>query len=211
MRLQLIRHAHTQWNELGKAQGRTDIPLSETGHEQAKSLARALRNDKFDSVYTSPLRRSVQTAEYISRASGSELVFEDALTEIQFGEWEGLSFEHIGKKYQEIYAIWRDTPFNCAVPKAESLQEVLDRCVKLLELILQKHETGSVAVVTHTLPIKMMIAYLIGLPYNRIHTLRLDNTGRTELILQPDGRNILSVMNDTSHLNGACVKWQTLR
>jgi broad specificity phosphatase PhoE len=211
MKLLLIRHGHTEWNELGKAQGRTDIPLSKTGHEQAQALADALRNEKPEAVYTSPLRRAVDTARYIGIASSADVIVEDALTEIQFGEWEGLSFEQIGKTYRGVYAVWRDTPFDCSVPKAESLKEVLDRCVDLLDIWQKRHKDGTIAVISHTLPIKMMIAYLIGLPYNRIHALRLDNTGRTELIVKPDGRNILTVMNDTSHLNGEILKWQTLR
>jgi broad specificity phosphatase PhoE len=211
MKLLLIRHGHTEWNELGKAQGRIDIPLSKTGHEQAKALADSLQKERPQAVYTSPLKRAADTAQYVGAASKACVIVEDALTEIQFGEWEGLSFEQIGKTYQEIYSVWRDTPFDCAVPKAESLREVLDRCVDLLDVLHKRHNEGTVAVISHTLPIKMMIAYLIGLPFNRIHALRLDNTGRTELIMKPDGRNILTVMNDTSHLNGACLKWQTLR
>ncbi|OQB25241.1 MAG: Phosphoserine phosphatase 1 [Firmicutes bacterium ADurb.Bin182] len=207
MRLVLIRHAHTDWNEQGKVQGRIDVPLNKTGHEQAKALSFAFRNRKFDTVYSSPLLRSVETAGYLEKVSGTGIVIENDLTEIQFGEWEGLSFEQIGKTYQKIYEVWRDRPFECAVPKAETLQEVLDRSVNLLKRLYARHKNGIIAVVSHTLPIKLMIAFLIGLPYNRVHSIRLDNTGRTELNVNLDGRSVLAVMNDTSHLSGAKIKW----
>ena len=212
MKLHLIRHAHTEWNEAGKAQGRLNIPLSETGHLQARSLGLSIKNrERISAVYASPLDRSVYTARYICNETGTELMTEDALTEIGFGEWEGLTFEEIGRNYPHEYLKWRTAPFDCEVPGAETLREVLDRCTRFLNVLANRHREDSIAIVSHTLPIKLTIAHIIGLPYNRIHVLGIDNTGRTELIVSPDGRNILVSMNDTSHLNGVEFKWQTLR
>ena len=91
MRVLLARHGQTDWNAAGKIQGVSDVPLNERGREQAAALAgRVLDAGAISAVYTSPLKRARETAEIIGRRLGLEPVPVGALTELNFGDWEGL-------------------------------------------------------------------------------------------------------------------------
>src|SRR5690606_368207 len=91
--LYLIRHAHTAWNGAGRMQGWEDVPLDERGRQQAQALARRLRSEPIQAVYTSPLSRSLATAEPLAQALGVALRCDDRLRERHLGEWSGLTFD----------------------------------------------------------------------------------------------------------------------
>ena len=88
-RLYLVRHGQTDWNLAGKLQGQTDIPLNETGRQQAKQAKKLLGNLSFDAVYSSPLSRAVETAQLISGHSTLQIITDERIKEIAFGQWEG--------------------------------------------------------------------------------------------------------------------------
>lgn len=210
MRLIFIRHGQTLWNTQHRAQGRTDIPLDETGRRQAERLADALSHRRLDHIYASPLSRAVETARPIAEKTGAALATDELLTEIAFGAWEGLSFDEIDRRYPHEMADWRLHPFSCHIPDAESPEEVLQRMRQFLTK-LDLASCSTVAVVSHTLPLKVTIADAMGLPYDRMHVLRLDNVGYTEIEFGPSGKNTVLCLNNTSHLAEGELVWGTLR
>ncbi|MEL7608172.1 MAG: histidine phosphatase family protein [Bacillota bacterium] len=205
-----IRHAQTIWNTQHKTQGRTDTPLDETGLMQAEHLAERLKNSGLNAIYSSPLQRALQTAQPLAKATGVPTTPDERLTEIDFGEWEGLRFDEIAALFPETFEHWRVRPFTAEIPGAERPKEVLARMRDFFEHISAASD-DTVAIVSHTLPLKLMIAHLIGLPYDRIHSLRLDNTGTTETEVRSDGMITLVHSNNTSHLLEGMLTWQTLR
>ncbi|HYF00177.1 MAG TPA: histidine phosphatase family protein, partial [Planctomycetota bacterium] len=96
MPLYLVRHGQTAWNELGRAQGHTDIPLDERGRRQAQALGEAFRRLPLDRILTSDLARAYQTAEAVAHATGVSLEVRPELRERGFGEWEGSPFADVG-------------------------------------------------------------------------------------------------------------------
>lgn len=84
-----IRHGETDWNKIGKVQGKTDLELNETGRAQAEETARKLKNEHFDLIICSPLKRAKETAEIINKELKLKLVVEAGLHERDFGEREG--------------------------------------------------------------------------------------------------------------------------
>ena len=161
-----IRHAQTVWNIQHKTQGRTDTPLDETGLLQAERLAERLKARSLNAIYSSPLQRALQTAEPISRVTGVPIIPDERLTEIDFGEWEGLRFDEIAALYPETFQHWRVHPFTTEIPGAERPAEVLDRMRGFFEHISAASD-DTVAIISHTLPLKLMVAQLIGLPYDQ--------------------------------------------
>jgi alpha-ribazole phosphatase/probable phosphoglycerate mutase len=108
-RLLFARHGETEWNNSFRYQGRSDIPLNETGREQARRLARRVAAWKPEVIVASPLDRALTTARLLQEACGSDttLLVRDGLAEIHFGEWEGLSVLEVRDLYGSLYRRWR--------------------------------------------------------------------------------------------------------
>ena len=201
MNLLLMRHGQTEWNQAMRTQGRTDIPLDETGRAQAVLAAERLKNLHLSAVYTSPLLRARQTAEAVGIQHGLNVIPHPLLVERDFGIWEGEEFSALTNKYPDGIRLWREDPVAYTPENAESLTDVLARCTTFLKELCARHgDEEKVLVVSHSIPLRLMVAYLIGLPPARLHSLRMDNAAYTELLLR-EKYNTLLVLNDTGHLN----------
>ena len=113
----LVRHGQTDWNRAGKIQGTTDIPLNETGRQQAEQLAAVLKErsgypagTRIDAVYTSPLARAFQTAEILAKEGKLPLRRLTGLRERDFGCWEGKSWQQVEAEYPDEFHLWREQP-----------------------------------------------------------------------------------------------------
>ena len=91
MKLYLIRHGQNDWNLEGKIQGRTDIPLNKTGLEQAAMLAKGMEHRPVTRIFSSPLKRALQTAQIIGESRKAPVEIVEDLQEVDFGRWEGLT------------------------------------------------------------------------------------------------------------------------
>ena len=200
MNLLLMRHGQTEWNRQMRTQGRTDIPLDETGRMQAKLAAERLRNARIDAVYASPLLRAYETAGAVASMHGLNVVPHALLVERNFGIWEGEEFSALANKYPEGLRLWREDPLGYTPENAESLVDVLTRCIQFLNEITARHAAEeTVLVVAHSIPLRLMVAHLIGLSPQNIHSLRMDNTAYTEVLIR-ETYNTLLVLNDNGHL-----------
>ncbi len=201
MNLLLMRHGQTEWNQAMRTQGRTDIPLDETGRMQAMLAAERLKGARLDAVYTSPLLRARQTAEAIAIPHGLSVIPHPLLVERDFGIWEGEEFSALANKYPDGIRLWREDPVAYTPEKAETLADVLARATAFLEELRAQHgEEETVLVVSHSIPLRLMVAHLIGLAPKYIHSLRMDNAAYTEVLLR-EKYNTLLVLNDTGHLS----------
>ena len=97
----LVRHGETDWNAIGKLQGRTDIPLNETGIFQAEKCGEYLKESEWDFIITSPLNRAKQTAEIIKRKIDVPLLEMDHFVERHFGEAEGMTLQEISAAFPD--------------------------------------------------------------------------------------------------------------
>ena len=134
----LVRHGETEWNRLGRVQGRTDIPLNDTGREQARATARRLADDRFDAVAASPLSRAAETARIIADGLGLgpvELI--DDLVERNYGEAEGMTGPDI------------DARWGGKLEARESRDEIIGRVTPALLALADRHPGQRVLVVSH--------------------------------------------------------------
>ena len=147
--LGLLRHGQTDWNINFLLQGVTDIPMNQTGIEQVKLAAKAIRAEDWDVVLTSPLSRARQTAEIIASQHGyTEIIEQELLIERSFGEAEGLSHEQWRAKYSNLDVI----------PGGESRTQLADRSRLLLETISQELAGKRVLAISHGALIRTLIA-----------------------------------------------------
>ena len=115
-RLVLVRHGETSWNSEGRFQGRADIPLSEVGQRQAVALAAALAREEMHAIYSSDLRRAWDTALAIAERHSVPVCREPGLREMDFGSWEGLTYDQIRGIWPNVLAAWQADPLRVAPP-----------------------------------------------------------------------------------------------
>ena len=200
MRLIIVRHGETEWNRQRRTQGVTDIDLTVRGMRQAKRLGYRLRGMSVKCVFTSPLRRALDTAKALAAPSKIPVILDNDLKEIRFGEWEGLTFDEIGSNYPEELRIWNENPPLCRPPgDAETLTEVAERVEGFIRRIRTQYEESTVVAVSHSIPCKLMVASAIGLPLQNLHSLRMDNVSMSMIDFYED-KSVLRLFNDTTHL-----------
>lgn len=201
MRLILIRHGRTAWNTARLTQGRTDIPLNDEGRLQSARIAARLRDVPITAIYSSPLKRALETAEPIAKAHHMKIIVTPLLQEQHFGDWEGLPLDELDTRYPKEMAIWRNEPLKSIAPNGEAVQGVLERNLKLMDELNEKYgKIDIIVLVGHTITIRLLMTQLLALPITDMHGIRIDNASYTELSVSPDGGAKLIAQNDTSHL-----------
>ena len=199
-RLLLIRHGETNWNKMGRFQGTIDIELTEEGKNQAILLSKRLKN-KFDYIYTSPLKRARETAEILTDSSNKDLNIVENMKEINFGSWEGLTIKEIREKYNDEFNKWKiDAQEGKIVGGEFSLKNASIRGTKCILDIVNKHRGQTIAVVAHGGIIKASLIGLFDWDMTMYHKTVLGNTSITEIIFTDDLKPVLMKLNDTNHL-----------
>ena len=157
MKLFLIRHGETPWTVAKKYQGMTDTPLSPRGIRQARAVAKALRRESVDLIYTSTLQRARYTAELISQELGIKSPIADArLNELDFGKWEGAHYSRLSREGSLPFRRWREGKLK-KPPGGESVTSLARRVSHFFKEIMSLHQKDKVAIVSHGGPIKMFL------------------------------------------------------
>lgn len=161
----LVRHGQTNFNMDGVIQGySSDPPLNEVGGDQAHRLSENLSNYRFGLILSSDLQRCLQTAEIISEKTKIPIEKDKRLREIDFGEWEGQTFEKVMNT--PAGKTWSAAPSRWKVSGSETLEEVQRRVVAAISDALRK--TGDLLVVSHGVAIAAFILYAKGLPLDEL-------------------------------------------
>jgi broad specificity phosphatase PhoE len=198
-RVYLVRHGQTAWNVGEIFRGRADIPLDETGKGEVHLAGETLKDETLHAVYSSPLSRSMETAENIAKFHDISVTPLDAIIDISYGEWEGLGNQEVQQKYPELHALWLSEPHKVLFPGGESLDEVRSRTMAALEDLLVKHQDENFALVAHRVPNKVICCALLGLDNSHFWRIQQD-TASTNLFVYRNGQWIISYLNDTSYL-----------
>lgn len=163
--LALVRHGETDWNKQRRIQGRTDIPLNDTGRQQAASTGELLAHPEsgpWGAVYASPLGRAIETAAIIAEQVGiAAPLIEDGLWERSFGEAEGMTAAEIEERWPDRHGI----------PGAETLEELAVRAACAIESLYLEHEeshSGGAIVVAHGAMLRAGIERLTGQSVPRV-------------------------------------------
>lgn len=152
MRILLIRHGETDWNRQGRFQGREDIPLNETGIEQARLCGEALKGEHFAAVITSPLKRAKRTGEIIaSCVECNNIIVEDTIIERNFAKISGMTYE----ERDAFYASGQDD-------EKEPWDVLCNRVMKALAKYAKKYPRDSIIMVSHGATINAALSILSG-------------------------------------------------
>ena len=206
--LYLIRHAATENNRADppRLQGRRlDVPLSPEGFEQASRTARFLAPLRVDAVYSSPLLRARQTAEAIAQPHGLGVQCVEAITEVDVGQWEGLSWDEAQRRDPEAARAFMADAGTNPYLGGETMQEVDRRVVPAFGTLLGDNVGRAIVVVAHNVVNRVYLAHLFGLPAARYRSITQDNGG-ISLLRFGEGQTKPITVNSLFHLGDPVVQ-----
>lgn len=190
----LIRHAATDAIGQRLVSRSPLVRLNALGERQIEQLATRLALLPIAAIYSSPLERTVASAEAIAQPLGLSVSIEDALNEFEFGAWTGKTFDELNE-----LSDWHD--FNrfrsgTRAPGGESMLDVQQRMVGALENLRGRHPSQMVAIVSHGDPLRALLAYYMGIPLDLFQ--RIEIAPASVSVLELDGEAArVRRLNDT--------------
>ncbi|KAF5451344.1 hypothetical protein F2P56_026457 [Juglans regia] len=197
----VVRHGETEWNADGRIQGHLDVELNDSGRQQASAVAdRLSREGKISVVYSSDLKRALETAQIIATCCGGlEVIKEPDLRERHLGDLQGLVLREAAKLSPEAYRAFLNHKTDQEIPGGgESLDQLYERCTSSLERIGRKHKGERVVVVTHGGVVRSL--YKRACPNGRSRG-KVLNTSVNILHLSDGDEWTIKSWGDVSHLN----------
>lgn len=199
MKLILTRHGETEENIKGIIQGHMPGKLSENGIQQAKKLAERLKNEKIDAIYSSDLKRAVDTAKEIAKYHpNTSLILTEKLRERNHGSLTGKNKS--------------DIDWDNYVPDGETPENMYKRINEILDTAFLKYKKGVVVFVAHGAISRMIINCIMNHPINDWDSIKgLKNTSISIFEIKQDKKHKVQLLNCTKHLNmpthEQCIQW----
>ena len=195
----LVRHGvtvHTESRKFSGGLGGRNPGLTDEGRAQARATADWLAPlaDEIDVVISSPVRRTLETAEVIAARLGTTFVTEDGLAEMEFGTWEGMTFAEVRESYPDDLDAWLGS-VDTGPGGGESLREVEKRVLATLDRLVCQHAGKTVLAVSHVTPIKVLVAHVMGAPLESVHRMELAPASVTVVSFFDDDRMALRMFN----------------
>jgi probable phosphoglycerate mutase len=197
MLIYLVRHGESTYNVEGRLQGQSDAPeLSPLGWQHAEAVAATLGAHSIEAVYSSPLRRAIQTARRVGEVAKLPVVADDRLKEINIGIFEGSLAAEIADHFPRETASWRSQDPDFRIPGGESRRELMQRAESALRAV-REAAFGRVAVIAHGGVLAAAIKALLGVPAERNPFMLYNGS-----ISQLDWSNQVKLLtlNQTDHL-----------
>ena len=197
MKLTLIRHGETIWNQERRVQGFSDIDLNDAGLHQAEQLALSLKDHHIHSIYASPLIRARRTAQIINQYHNAPIYLESDLMEMNQGDFEGLSFQDLMTREKDFLRRWISDPASVRMPNGESFDELQYRAWKAIEGITMKHDEALV--VSHSFTIASILCKVKNISLSEFRTVHVDTASKT-IVRFLNGSASIESFNERSHL-----------
>jgi probable phosphomutase (TIGR03848 family) len=194
----LIRHGENDYVKKNRLAGRIPgVHLNAKGDDQARALAVKLGEAPVKAIYSSPLERAVETALPLAQAVGQEIQLRDGLIEVDFGEWQDQRLKALSRT--KLWKVVQGLPSRMRFPGGEAFVEAQQRICREIEAIARQHEPKDLVVcVSHSDPIKLAIAYFIGLPLDMFQRLSVAPASISALYLGETESRLLSLNNEIS-------------
>jgi alpha-ribazole phosphatase len=190
-RIILARHATAAGN--GTFLGQRDTELTADGKRELPGLWRKCREHSIDAVYSSDLRRARQTAEAVARKLGLSVQICPDLREMHFGEWEGLTWNQIARRYPKLADSWVERFPYRTIPGAEPLRAFRRRIAAAIERITEANRGRCALVITHAGVIRFTLAKALGLPVKNLFRLQQDHCALNVIDYFEDGALVQSI------------------
>lgn len=194
----LIRHGENDYVKEHRLPGRKPgIHLNKKGLSQAKAVAKKLKSAPIKAVYSSPLERTMETAKPIAKALDLPIIPRQGLIETDVGKWQGKKVKRLrrSKSWPKVQL----NPSRFRFPGGERIEDAQHRFVEEIEHLAENHEPGDMLVcVSHADPIKLVVAYYIGLPLDMYQRLMVSPGSITALHIGEFGSQLLALNYDLS-------------
>jgi alpha-ribazole phosphatase len=164
----LIRHAEPDASVHGRCYGSLDTGLSPAGREQAAHLAARLIAEPFTALYSSPRRRATETAEAIAMPHGLAIAILPDFRELDFGDFEGRTYDDIAATHPDLYRQWMETPTQVQFPNGESFAQMRERVLGAYRAVRARHDGQTIGLVAHGGVARIVLADALGVPDGNI-------------------------------------------
>jgi probable phosphoglycerate mutase len=194
----LVRHGENDYVKESRLPGRIPgIHLNKRGRKQAKRVAKFLKSAPIKAVYSSPLERTMETAQPIAKAHGLQVVPREGLIETDVGKWQGKKIKKLQKL--ETWRVIQLNPSRFRFPGGERIEDAQHRFVGELEHLAKVHAAQDMIVcVSHSDPIKLVVSYYIGLPLDMYQRLSVSPASINPLYIGELGSHLLALNYDLS-------------
>ena len=194
----LIRHGENEYVKQGRLAGRLPgVHLNEKGRTQAQVVAEKLNGAPIKAIYSSPLDRTMETAEPLAKALGLEITPREGLLETDFGEWQGKTLKSLRRR--KLWRTVQNAPSLMRFPGGESFAECQLRICREIETISVQHKPkDKIACVFHSDPIKLAVAYYIGLPLDNFQRLAIAPASITTIHISDSGSHLIQLNVEAS-------------
>lgn len=212
LRLILVRHGETVWNQENRWQGQADVPLSASGQTQAQRLAQRLLTERqqVHAIYSSDLARAFQTAEILGESLGLLPLPEQGWREMDIGRWSGLTTAEVATRYAEE---WERLRSGEDLPRGggETFAQFQGRLIHAVQRLFAQHAGQRVMIVSHGGAVRAFLLHCRGLAMNQFRQIeKIGNTGLSEISIFADGRAVIHSVNDTDHLDGEVLSGEAV-
>ncbi len=194
-KIYLIRHAQTEWNRAGIAQGQMDSPLTPEGIDKTKMLSPGIKEIDPDVVFSSDLGRAVNTAEFLTCDIDKEIFYEKGLREMDFGVFSGKSWNYIENEMSDLHKLFASGDPDFIIPGGESHNQFFQRVISCLKDIAEKNIGKKILIVTHGGSLNNILSFVSGISSSEKKFFGTVNLGI----------NILNYMDDEFSLDSLAV------
>lgn len=198
-KLILIRHALTTDNQENRLSGYIDSTVSEKGKIQIDKLTKYLEKEHIDKIYSTTSSRTKDTIKKIAELKNIELIEKDTLREINFGDFEGITFDEIKISNPDEFEKMIKEGYYYKYPNGESLVETYHRVANEVDRIIEDNKDQTILICSHGGTIRNIITHLISKSYNYHWNFRIDNASVTILEVE-NGFTVINTMNNTSFI-----------
>lgn len=194
----LIRHGENDYVKKNRLAGRLPgVHLNANGRKQAQALAEKLKEMPIKAIFSSPLERAMETAAPIAQTLGLEVQPRPGLMEVDFGDWQDQQLKALRRT--KLWKVVQAVPSRMHFPGGEAIADAQHRiCRELEEIAKGCQPKDVVACVSHSDPIKLAVAYFIGLPLDMFQRLSIAPASLTVLYLGETGSQLLNLNYEIS-------------
>ena len=198
--LLLIRHAENDFVRTGRLAGRQPgVHLNENGRMQAEALGSRLSQFPLNAIYSSPLERTQETAAPLAQALGLPVILRPGLIEVDCGKWQGRTLKSLRRL--KVWKVVQYTPCEFRFPEGESFPEVQARICQEIDALCSQHgEKEVLACFSHADPIRLALAYYLGMPLDAFQRLVIAPTAVAVLNISEKGSKLLAINVDVSQV-----------
>ncbi|MFZ4681689.1 MAG: histidine phosphatase family protein [Terrimicrobiaceae bacterium] len=200
--LYLLRHGQTSFSRANAFCGAALNPdLTEDGHIMAECFAKAYAATPWQAIFTSPLKRTLETAHPLCNLTGQSPQVRDGLKEIGYGKWEGKTVEEVSQEYHDDYLAWTADPAWYPPTDGEAAVSIAHRSLQVVEEIQKVYEEGNVLIISHKATIRILMCSLLGIDVGRFRYRLACPVASVSVIEFGKHGPLLKSMADRSHLD----------